>query len=280
MTRDERLNASLPSFLLHSMSSPLTVSARARLLPARFGANPPQSRPPRSARRRRAAACRSPYPSVRTCDTSLLSGSCHFAVLPGLSKMQKGRWSVHVTPCRRDTGILAVLPSRRVRSRPSPSARPDLFPRKTVANPLLSRRDSLPHHYHVGCTRPSRSLPVPLAPPAASLVRAPGNARPWVHHPHIAHIGHVRALPAATARLPSAQGPPALRFASRAARSAAAFKISRARALLHYPDPTTSLWWLPSPSLDAYPPRHARGHSRTLAYEARGGSARLANGGI
>jgi hypothetical protein len=86
-----RLNACLPSFLLHSISSPLAVSARARLRPKRFGAYPPQSRSPRSARRRRAAARRSPRPSVRTRDTGLLSGSCHQAVLPGLSKMQTGR---------------------------------------------------------------------------------------------------------------------------------------------------------------------------------------------
>jgi hypothetical protein len=41
MTRDERLNASLPAFLLHSTSSPFAVSARARLRPERFGACPP-----------------------------------------------------------------------------------------------------------------------------------------------------------------------------------------------------------------------------------------------
>jgi hypothetical protein len=40
MTRDERLSASLPSFLLHSTSSPLAVSARARLRPERLEAYP------------------------------------------------------------------------------------------------------------------------------------------------------------------------------------------------------------------------------------------------
>jgi hypothetical protein len=94
---------------------------------------------------------------------------------------------VYAPPRRRDAGVLVVLPSRRVRVRPSPSARSCIFPRKTVANPLLSRRDVYPHHSHVECTRLRRWLPVPPGPPSTSPVRAPGNARPRVRHPHIAH---------------------------------------------------------------------------------------------
>jgi hypothetical protein len=103
-----------------------------------------------------------------------------------------------------------------------------------------------------------------LCPHAPHLVRAPGNARPRVHHPHLADMGHVRVPPAATARFSSPHRPPARRFTSRAACPAVA---SRARALLHYLDPATSPWWLPSPSLDAYLPTHARVYSRTHAYK-------------
>jgi hypothetical protein len=84
----DRSRAPLPS---PSTSSRLAVSVRTHLRPERLGANPPQFRIPRSARRRRAAACRPPRSSVRTHDIGLLSGSCHLAVILGLSKMQTGR---------------------------------------------------------------------------------------------------------------------------------------------------------------------------------------------
>jgi hypothetical protein len=118
---DRRLNPSIPSLLSHSSSSRLAVSARppsshkalSRSSPTLY---PHQRWAPRSARRRRAAACRSPRPSVRTGDTSLLSGSCRLALLLDLSNMQIGRLSVNVTPPLRDV----VLGSRRDRVRPAP----------------------------------------------------------------------------------------------------------------------------------------------------------------
>jgi hypothetical protein len=88
VTGDRRLNASLPPLLSHSTSSHFAVPACARLRPvrsgvARFGVlpilHPRQRRPPRLARHRRAAACRSPLAPVRKRDTLLARCVAHIS---------------------------------------------------------------------------------------------------------------------------------------------------------------------------------------------------------
>jgi hypothetical protein len=134
---DGRLNgAPLPSPLSCSTSSRLAISVRARLCPARRVTTRSDGQPilyPEQrlaqcwARRRRISACRSPHPPVRTRDTSLLSSSFRFAVLPTLSERQTGRYSVQASPRCRDAGVPIVLRSPRARVRPSPWVRPLVF---------------------------------------------------------------------------------------------------------------------------------------------------------
>jgi hypothetical protein len=134
-----------------------------------------------------------------------------------------------------------------------------------VANPLLSRRDLFPHQSHVGCTRPSRSLSVPLSPRTASRPRArkrsPMGTSPAprahgdisAYFPQPPHDSHLPTdlPPCASPRAPHVP-PPRSRPAA-----AAPFSTIWTRRPLRGGSHR--------PPLDVYPSTRACGPSRTLA---------------